>query len=354
MASSDGSGCRVLSELLSVRENALLFLLLGHQCQAETCAVAQVVLASGSGSGHQVWNSRGSGVLCLVKDLSVCSYFLRLYCVKRSKLLWEQELYIQFKYTAVCPFFHTFPSDDCQAGINFADEAEAERFHAAMVKQIQRAQERRREWTQTTHNNRLHNSAGNLSIQEQSRPGSSTSVHSEHEEPMDPETGFSLDDITPSLKKLLRDAGFSDEDLNDRNTFKVACHIIDRFGGLETIQKEMGSKGPDIQTLPRSFGASLTLALKKGPLPPVPSFKPTSTTLPHVFESRKSLPPFIPQPPNTPPPPPPERIKKSYSCKPMSSPTAGDSDVILTALREAFQKRLKLQHHTGTRSDLSE
>ena len=53
--------------------------------QAETSAVAQVVLASGSGSGHQVWSSRGSGVLCLVKDLSMCSYFLRLYCVKVRK-----------------------------------------------------------------------------------------------------------------------------------------------------------------------------------------------------------------------------------------------------------------------------
>ncbi|XP_046880689.1 neural Wiskott-Aldrich syndrome protein isoform X2 [Hypomesus transpacificus] len=323
MESSEGSGSRVL----------------------KTSAVAQVVLASGSGSGHQVWSSRGSGVLCLVKDLSMCSYFLRLYCVKRSTLLWEQELYIQFKYTAVCPFFHTFPSDDCQAGINFADEAEAERFHAAMVKQIQRAQERRSEWTQMTHNNRLQNSAGNFSRQEQGRPGSSTSVHSEHEETMDPETGFSLDNITPSMKKLLREAGFSEEDLKDRNTYKVVCHIIDRFGGLETIQKEMGSKGPGVQTLPRSFGASLTLALKKGPLPPVPSFKPTS---------RKSLPPSIPQPSSTPPPPPPERIKKSYSCKPMSSPIAGESDLILTSLREAFQKRLKLQHHTGTRSDLSE
>ena len=45
------------------------------------------------------------------------------------------------------------------------------------------------------------------------------------------------------MKKLLREAGFSEEDLKDRNTYKVVCHIIDRFGGLETIQKEMGSKG---------------------------------------------------------------------------------------------------------------
>lgn len=73
-----------------------------------------------------------------------------------AKLLWEQELYIPFKYNATRTFFHTFPADvrdsifkyqylqkvfltdlsgfiafaqACHVGLNFANEAEAEEFY---------------------------------------------------------------------------------------------------------------------------------------------------------------------------------------------------------------------------------
>ncbi|KAJ7999181.1 hypothetical protein DPEC_G00212740 [Dallia pectoralis] len=67
--------------------------------------------AAGKGAGEGGWRCVGCGVVCLVKDLSQYSYFLRLYSVKRAKLLWEQELYNQFEYSAPRPYFHTFPAD---------------------------------------------------------------------------------------------------------------------------------------------------------------------------------------------------------------------------------------------------
>ncbi|XP_048872933.1 wiskott-Aldrich syndrome protein [Brienomyrus brachyistius] len=69
--------------------------------------------------GESAWRYKDGGVVCLVRDQTLRSCFLRLYSVKIGKLLWEQELYTTFKYSAPRPFFHSFLADDCQAGLNF-------------------------------------------------------------------------------------------------------------------------------------------------------------------------------------------------------------------------------------------
>ncbi|KAF4112366.1 hypothetical protein G5714_007161 [Onychostoma macrolepis] len=61
---------------------------------------------------------------------------MRLYCLKKAKLQWEQELYTPFEYSETCPYFHTFPGDECRIGINFVDEDEAKQFYIAVQKQI--------------------------------------------------------------------------------------------------------------------------------------------------------------------------------------------------------------------------
>ncbi|XP_041128891.1 wiskott-Aldrich syndrome protein [Polyodon spathula] len=101
---------RVFSQLISLRENAVLFNLIGARCLALASAVVQVYLSLPP--ERSSWTKCNSGVVCLIKDYSERSYFLRLYRVKqKGKLAWEQELYTQFEYSAPHPYFHTFLGD---------------------------------------------------------------------------------------------------------------------------------------------------------------------------------------------------------------------------------------------------
>ncbi len=46
----------------------------------------------------------------------------------RRIVVFDQEIYNQFRYKTPRPYFHTFEADDGQVGLNFADETEAEYF----------------------------------------------------------------------------------------------------------------------------------------------------------------------------------------------------------------------------------
>ncbi|XP_056315093.1 uncharacterized protein si:dkey-197j19.6 [Danio aesculapii] len=126
---------RILSPLLSTRENGLLFNLLSHECSVLACGIVQLVMAAPP--QKKEWKSHSFGVLCLVQDKTIQSTFMRLYCLnKKVKMQWEQELFTPFKYSEASPYFHTFPGDECQIGLNFADEDEAKQFYTAVQKQI--------------------------------------------------------------------------------------------------------------------------------------------------------------------------------------------------------------------------
>lgn len=95
--------------------------------------------------------------------------------LQAGRLLWEQELYSQLVYFTPTPFFHTFAGDvsgqlilghhlgcgekmgkvwgpgrlltpryvqDCQVGLNFADEGEALAFRALVQEKIQKRSQR--------------------------------------------------------------------------------------------------------------------------------------------------------------------------------------------------------------------
>ncbi|XP_028855134.1 uncharacterized protein LOC114801244 [Denticeps clupeoides] len=125
------------SALLSTRENGILVSLLGPQCTAQAAAVIQLLLATASPESQcSHWEVHSCGVVCLVLDSSHRSAYFRLYCLKKSKMLWEQELYTPFTYSAPCRFFHSFAGDEGNIGLNFADEEEADRFFSAVQKYI--------------------------------------------------------------------------------------------------------------------------------------------------------------------------------------------------------------------------
>nr|XP_055069714.1 uncharacterized protein si:dkey-197j19.6 [Misgurnus anguillicaudatus] len=125
---------RIISPRLSIRENGLLFNLLNQECNVLACGIVQLVIADPP--KERKWKIYSSGVACLLQDKTKHSTFIRLYCLKKAKMLWEQELYTPFVYKEACPFFHTFSGDECQAGLNFAEEEDAKEFYTAVQKQI--------------------------------------------------------------------------------------------------------------------------------------------------------------------------------------------------------------------------
>ena len=42
---------------------------------------------------HSIWIKRNTGVLCFVRDSSKRSYFIRVYCLLKNEMVWEEEIY---------------------------------------------------------------------------------------------------------------------------------------------------------------------------------------------------------------------------------------------------------------------
>lgn len=123
------------SQLLSNEENSNLNKILGSRCPSLATAVVQIYM-SDSASGHAKWNKRSCGVVCLVKDNPKRSYFIRVLDMDRKVVVFDQEIYNQFRYRSPRPYFHTFEAEDGQIGLNFADENEAANFQMSIENKL--------------------------------------------------------------------------------------------------------------------------------------------------------------------------------------------------------------------------
>lgn len=54
---------------------------------------AVVQLFTTEAPAHSAWTKRLNGVLCFVRDSSKRSYFMRIYCLLKNELVWEEEMY---------------------------------------------------------------------------------------------------------------------------------------------------------------------------------------------------------------------------------------------------------------------
>ncbi|XP_041837114.1 neural Wiskott-Aldrich syndrome protein isoform X2 [Melanotaenia boesemani] len=221
MASSLIPGCQVISDLLTIREKGVLITVLEPRCT-------------------------------------------------RAKLLWEQEIYIPFKYTASRPYFHTFPAEVCQVGLNFANEDEAEEFHHAVKTVCDKMTNMVDMTTVETVSSSSSDKppSGNESIEKMNEEKDSTvnapSILSS------PSTS-SFKELDPTMRRLLIQAKLSKEDLKEKNVAEAVDCIINKFGGLKAVQRELRTSGAISQTLPRATGTSIALALQKRTLERVPS-----------------------------------------------------------------------------------
>ncbi|XP_061530747.1 WASP actin nucleation promoting factor b isoform X3 [Phycodurus eques] len=241
------------------------------------------------------WSLQHTGVVCLIKDNPQRSYFFRMYDLKAGRQLWEQELYNQIVYSASPQlYFHTFAADDCQVGLNFAQQQEAEAFRNAVVGKINQRSNRQERGSlppvppDKTSGSRssFHKASADIPSPDIApryrlmRSASSLRAGKGKKDKKDKKKGLSKADIgapsgfkhvshvgfdpnnlDPDLCNLLSQAGIGEDEMRDEQTSQLVYNIIERSGGMEAVKREVhrGAAGPP----PPPPG-------RQGPLPPVP------------------------------------------------------------------------------------
>ncbi|KAJ6655319.1 hypothetical protein lerEdw1_005511 [Lerista edwardsae] len=379
-----GQQDHVPSCLLDDHENQQVFELLGRKCTAMVTAVAQLFLALPQGSRN--WSKQGSGVLCFVKDNPRRSYFIRFYDLKDRTMTWEQELYNQLVYAATTSYFHSFPGDECQVGLNFADENEAYAFQQMVEEKIQKRSQRmdKRQpplppppinegpgmqsssplspLTLATVNiqnpditfsryrglpvpTAVDKKKGKKKISKADIGAPSGFKHVQHIG-WDPNSGFDVNHLDPDLKTFFSQAGISEAQLTDVETSKIIYDFIEGQGGLEAVKQEMRRQGPTHPPPPppnRSGPLPPPLGhCRSGPLPSIPGPQPGAPPItnrgavPSPPHRGHPNPPSLvthpgtshPPPPLSggappPPPPPPLPFQGSAPCPPPPPPPSG-------------------------------
>ncbi|XP_019951868.2 WASP actin nucleation promoting factor b isoform X1 [Paralichthys olivaceus] len=327
------------SSLLSLQEHEKLEDLLGRRCASMATAVAQLYMALPH--SPSTWSLQHTGVVCFIKDNPQRSYFIRMFDLKGGRLVWEQELYNQIVYSSPQWYFHTFAADDCQVGLNFADEQEADAFQNAVEGKIcQRNSRHDKKQRPLPSSDR-----GSLPPlpPDKASSGSPGSYHMATVDIQNPDihssryrsmpspaacsapsgkdkkkdkknkkkgpkfskadigapsgfkhvshVGWDPNNLDPDLSKLLSQAGISEAEMRDEKTSQLIYNVIEQSGGLEAVKREVNKKGSVPPPPPPS----------RGSLPPVPSSSPSAPAPPPHRGRSGPLPPIPGQPGRVPP-----------------------------------------------------
>ncbi|XP_054465721.1 actin nucleation-promoting factor WAS-like [Anoplopoma fimbria] len=331
------------SSLLNVQENEQLEELTGRRCFSMSTAVAQLFMALPH--SPSMWSLQHTGVVCFIKDNPQRSYFIRMFDLKTQRQIWEQEIYNQFVYSSPQPYFHTFAADDCQVGLNFAVQHEAEAFQNVVEDKINQRH------TRQDKKQRPPPPSDRSSLPrpppEKASPGSPGSLHMSTVDIQNPDihtsryrsmpspatlslskgkkdkkkgkkgpklskadigapsgfkhvshVGWDPNNIDPDLWQLLSQAGISEDEMRDEKTSQLIYNVIEQSGGMEAVKREVNRAGGAPPPPPPG---------RQGPLPPVPG---SSAPAPPPPRGRSGpLPPLPGQSPRGPPPsnPPPAR-----------------------------------------------
>uniref|UniRef100_H2ZFH9 WH1 domain-containing protein n=1 Tax=Ciona savignyi TaxID=51511 RepID=H2ZFH9_CIOSA len=346
----------VPSSLLSDNENRAVFTMLGRKCVTLATGVVQVYLANGAGTK---WQKRCTGVCCFVKDNPMRSYFIRVFSLKNEQTIWEQELYNQFKYNTPRSYFHTFDTEYCRAGLNFANEAEANKFKQVVEEKIQQKHEKKRgkqnvfslpppntmkddtnindfpfpspppEFTEDysphcgpiigrdlpTYENMSENCRRNSVQLPLKAPGITSKKGKKGKKGKltkadismpsgfkhvghvgwDPNKGFDTDNMDPDVKELFKSAGVTEDDMQDKEKAQFIYDFIEQRGGIDAIKKDQSRDRHAPPPPPPQRNGPPPPPQRNGPPPP----------------RRKETPrPAPPSHRNQPPPPPPDRSNR--------------------------------------------
>ncbi|XP_070559705.1 actin nucleation-promoting factor WASL-like [Ptychodera flava] len=342
------------SGLLTQQENQKIFESLGTNANTLSTTVVQVYLAYPTPTK---WTKNCCGVACFVKDFGLKSYYIRVYDGKNWTLLWEQELHNKFVYKTPRSFFHTFETDDCHAALNFASESEAENFKAVINDRLQKKHDRKtirksrssaneeppplpsghpslsnqkptsqppvidvsvqqsvaskKDSTETVVGKKASGKKGSNKKSKKDKKlskklskldigGPCSFTHVGHVG-WNPQTGLDASKLDPDLKAMLKSAGVTEKQLQDKETSKFVFDFIQKRGGIEAVKKDQEKQKRRTDPLPPlpppSHGSAPTppppaQLRPPEPLPtrPTPSTQPPSRAGPRTAKPPMAIP----------------------------------------------------------------
>lgn len=81
-------------------------------------STAVVQLFTTEAPAHSVWAKRVSGVACFIRDSSKRSYYIRVYCMTKHELFWEEEMYESILINKPREFLISFEGQVCAKNID--------------------------------------------------------------------------------------------------------------------------------------------------------------------------------------------------------------------------------------------
>ncbi|XP_052779380.1 actin nucleation-promoting factor WASL-like [Mya arenaria] len=327
----------VPSNLINDGENEAVFNALGRGCVSLSTAVVQLYLANDN--SRQRWNKRCCGVVCFIKDNPKRSYFIRLFDPKSKMMIWEQELYNQFKYKAPRDYFHTFEAHDCQAGLNFASENEAAHFKKVVEGKLlerhnKRMERKKQQGSAPGGTAGANHPTGTISVGTGAPPAQanvslgaqkatntakdsgkkkkdkgkkkltkediSTPTDFRHVSHVgwDPNTGLDMQKLDPEMKSLFEQIGLEQSNV-DEETIDFIYDFVEKHGGLDAVKQDLAARKPPPAPPTGAPPPPPTANWAPAPPPHGGSHPPPPPTRTHG-----APPPTLPQRNAAPPPPP--------------------------------------------------
>lgn len=109
----------------------------------QSMCTSVVQLFTTDSPSHSLWIKRYTGALCFIKDNAKRSYYIRLFCLMKNDMMWEQEMYDAIEIRQIRPYLLNFEAHDGLIALNFASIDEAEQFYSISSSIIQNRNRRR-------------------------------------------------------------------------------------------------------------------------------------------------------------------------------------------------------------------
>lgn len=352
--------------LLNKEENEQVFALIGVRCQSLATTVIQ--LYTTEPPHHTQWIKKDTGILCFIKDNCRKNYFFRMYCLKRSTMIWEQQVYNDMEYIDSYDFFHTFEGEGYMVAFNFANTTEAKELKVIVDRKIltKKRREEKRNLKSNSHAQTvspkmptyndimMYRKTSDPAERKAKRKRNITKAdignpsefrHVTHVG-WDPDKGFDINCNDPQLNTFFEKAGVSEKQLQDKNTREFIYNFINDNGGREAVQQTVREirkpapappspvAGPPVP--PRSSHNRVA------PPPPYSSLRTAQATKTVLNNAPPPPPPGVapPPPPGAvppPPPPPPPNMQHVTDNFERQTPAAPPQPDMRSALMESIR-----------------
>ncbi|XP_037029639.1 neural Wiskott-Aldrich syndrome protein isoform X1 [Bradysia coprophila] len=391
------------SSLLTQEENEHIFSLLGRRCQSMATAVVQLYITESP--AHSLWIKRNTGIACFIRDSTKRSYFVRIYCLMKNELIWEEEMYESIYINKSKEYLLDFEGRECLIALNFASESEANQFYKTATNTISNRSKRRQD-TNKRRSRRIPPPTPNASAQPEEpavvlrnaappsatmqmsqfsqmspssipssglrnkKPGNRKLTKADISMPTDfkhvvhvgwtAQKGFDLNgEEVDNLNHFLERAGVSEQQLNDRETRAFIYDFIQSNNVLDSVKLEnsdqSGRHAPPPVPSRLHNGTQRTApppppansVQQRQPLPPLPKTTPHRATppgRPPPMTTNNTPTSAAPIPP-PPPPPPIENVPMPPPPPPMNADFAPRpvANTPRNALLESIEKGITLK-----------